>query len=77
MGPAEHAELLAQRPVPVWLGRLVALGGTVLPDQLARPPLGDAEHPLEVGDGAAPAGRAHQFPRPSSFNAWIWSSLSA
>jgi hypothetical protein len=26
MGPAERAELLAQRPVPVWLGRLVALG---------------------------------------------------
>ena len=49
----------------------------MLPDQLARPPLGDAEHLLEVLDGAAPAGRAHQFPRPSSFKAWIWSSLSA
>src|SRR4029453_10218580 len=77
MGPAERTELLAQRPVPVGLGRLVALGGAGLPDQLARPPLRDAQHPPGVGDGAAPAGRAHQFPRPSSFKAWIWSSLSA
>jgi hypothetical protein len=77
MGPAELAQLLPQRPVSIRLGRLVALGGAVLPDQLARPPLGDPEHPLEVLDGAAPAGRAHQVPRPSSFRASIWSSLSA
>jgi hypothetical protein len=64
MGPAELAELFTQRPVAVWLDRLVALGAAVLPDQLARPPLGDAEHLLEVLDGAAPAGRAHQFPPP-------------
>src|SRR5204863_7716060 len=74
---AELAELFTQRPVAVWLGRLVALGAAVLPDQLARPPLRHAEHSLQVLDGAAPAGRAHQFPRPSSFKAWIWSSLSA
>jgi hypothetical protein len=55
----------------------MALGGAVLADQLARPPLRDAQHTLQVLDGAAPAGRAHQVPRPSSFNAWIWSSLSA
>jgi hypothetical protein len=39
MGPAELAKLLAQRPIAVGLERLVALGGAVLPDQLARPPL--------------------------------------
>jgi hypothetical protein len=39
MRPAEPAELLAQRPVPIRLGWLMALSGTVLPDQLARPPL--------------------------------------
>jgi hypothetical protein len=44
---------------------LVALGAAVLPDQLARPPLGDPEHRLQVLDGAAPAGRAHQIPRPA------------
>jgi hypothetical protein len=77
MGPAEPTELLTERPVPVGLGRLVALGGAVLPDQPARPPLGDAEHPLQALDGAAPAGRAHQVPHPSSFKDSIWSSLSA
>jgi hypothetical protein len=58
MGAAERAELLTQRPVPVRLGRLVALGGAVLPDQPVCPPLRHAEHPLQVFDGAAPAGRA-------------------
>ena len=77
MGSAERPELLTERSIPVGLHRLVALGAAVLPDQLARPPLGDPEHPLKVLDGAAPAGRAHQFPRPSSFRASIWSSLSA
>jgi hypothetical protein len=77
MGPAEGTELLTERPVPVRLGRLVALGAAMLPDQLARPPPGDAEHQLQVLDGAAPAGRAHQVPRPSSFKASICSSLSA
>jgi hypothetical protein len=77
MGSAEGTKLLAERSIPVRRDRLVALGGAVLPDQLARPPLGDTEHPLKVLDGAAPAGRAHQFPRPSSFSAWICSSLSA
>ena len=68
MRPAEPAELLAQGSVPVGLDRLVALGGAVLADQLARPPLGHPEHPLQVLDGAAPPRRAHQFPRPSSFS---------
>jgi hypothetical protein len=77
MGPTERTELLTQGSVAVRLSRPMALGRAVLPDQLARPPLGDPEHLLEVLDGAAPAGRAHQFPRPSSFSASIWSSLSA
>jgi hypothetical protein len=71
MHAAELAQLGSQCPVPVGLDRLVALGGAVLPDQPARPPLGHAEHLLQVVDGAAPAGRAHQFPRPSSFKASI------
>jgi hypothetical protein len=53
----------------------VTLGAAVLPDQLARPPLRHPKHLLEMFDGAAPAGRTHQFPRPSSFRAWIWSSF--
>ena len=77
MGPAEGTKLLAQRPILIRLHGLMALGAAMLPDQLARPPLGDPEHWLEVLDGAAPAGRAHQFPRPSSLSASIWSSLSA
>jgi hypothetical protein len=77
MRPAELAQLVTEGSVPVRFHGLVALGGAVLPDQLARPPLGDPEYPLKVLDGAAPAGRAHQFPRPSSFKASIWSSLSA
>ena len=56
MDPAERTELLTERSIPVGLHRLVALGAAVLPDQLARPPLGDPEHPLQVLDGAAPAG---------------------
>jgi hypothetical protein len=77
MGPAEPAELFTQRPIPVRLDGLVTLGAGVLPDQLARPPLRPPNHLLELVDGAAPAGRAHQVPRPSSFSAWICSSLSA
>jgi hypothetical protein len=50
----------------------VTLGAARLPDQLGRPPLGDPEHRLRVLNGAPPAGRAHQFPRPSSFKASIW-----
>jgi hypothetical protein len=71
MGPAELAELLTEGSVAVWLKWLVALCGPMLPDQLARPPLGHPEHALQVFNGAAPAGRAHQFPRPSSFKASI------
>jgi len=46
MDPAELAELLAQRLVPVGLAGLVALGGAVLADDLAGQPLGDAQHAL-------------------------------
>jgi hypothetical protein len=65
MGPAALAQLGSQRPVPVRRQGLVALGGAVLPDQPARPPRRDAEHPLAVLDGAASAGRAHRFPHPT------------
>ena len=65
MSPAELAQLGSQRPVPVGLGRLVALGAAVLPDQPARPPLRHAEPPLEVLHGAAPAGRLTSFPAPA------------
>src|SRR4029453_15165869 len=77
MGAAELAQRLAEGPVPIGLDRLVALGGAVLPDQLGRPPLGDPAHLQEGLNGAAPAGRAHQFLRPSSLRASTWSSLSA
>ena len=75
--PAELPQLGSQGPVPVRLDGLVTLGAARLPDQLGRPPLGDPEHPLQVLNGAPPAGRAHQFPRPSSFKASMWSFLSA
>jgi hypothetical protein len=39
MRPAELAQLLAQRPVPVRRDRLMTLGRAVLADQLAGPPL--------------------------------------
>jgi len=47
------AELLAQRPVPVWLERLVALGGAMLADDPAGQPLGEAQHALQMVHGAA------------------------
>src|SRR4029453_17066331 len=77
MGPAEPAQRLAEGAVPIGLDRPKTLGAAGLPDQLARPPLRHPQHLLEVGGGPAPAGRAHQVPRPSSFNASICSSLSA
>ena len=48
MGAAELAQRLAEGPVPIRLDRLVALGGAVLPDQPARPPLGHPKYLLEV-----------------------------
>jgi hypothetical protein len=78
MRPAELAQLVAERPIAVRLDGSVALGAAVLPDQPARPPLGDDEHPLEMFDGAAPrGGPGSPVSRPSFFRAWIWSSLSA
>jgi hypothetical protein len=77
MDPAERAELLTERSIPVGLHRLMALGAAVLADQPARPPLRDAQHALQVRCGAPAACWAHQFPRPSSFKASIRNSLSA
>ena len=75
--PAPQSDLAQQLLKDPYQFDFLALGAAVLPDQLARPPLRHPEHPLQVLDRAAPAGRAHQFPRPSSFKASIWSSLSA
>jgi len=49
MGTAELAELLAQGPVPVGPGRLMTLGGAVLPDQPARPPAATPQTPVADG----------------------------
>src|SRR4029453_19602458 len=77
MGPAEPAQRLAEGAVPIGLDRPKTLGAAGLPDQLARPPLRHPKHLLEVGDGAAPAGRAHQVPPPTPFNAPICRFFSA
>jgi hypothetical protein len=77
MGPAELAELLAQRPVPLRLGGLVALGRAVLADDPAGQPLGEAQHALEMVHGAAATCRAQTFPLASSRRASFSSSASA
>jgi hypothetical protein len=61
MRAAEPEQLLAQHLVPVGLQWPVALGGAVLRDQLARPPLRAAEHPLQMFDRAAPAAGLTSF----------------
>ena len=61
VGAAELAQLLPGSD-PGQTRGLVALGGAVLPDQLARPPLGDAEHLLQVLDGAARRAGITSFP---------------
>jgi hypothetical protein len=55
----------------------VALGGAVLADDPARPPLRDPEPLLEHLHGSASPRRAYQFPRLISRRASISSSLSA
>jgi hypothetical protein len=56
--PRPHAQIT----VGVCLGRLVALCRAVLADDLACPPLRDAEPLLEHVNGSASPRRAHQFP---------------
>lgn len=54
-----------------------SLGGAGLPDHLARPPLRDAEHTLEVRNGGPATTWAQKFPRAISFSATTSNSLSA
>jgi hypothetical protein len=77
MGPAEPAQLLTEGSVAVGLGRLVALGGAVLADDPAGQPLGEAQHALQMRDGAAAGCRAQKFPLASSRRASFSSSASA
>ena len=77
MAAAELAEFGAQGLVTLRLDRLVALGGTVLTDDAAGQPLGDAQHALQVIHGAAAACRAQKVPLASSRRASFSSSASA
>src|SRR5205814_2108502 len=77
MPTCEHAQLRAQITIRVDLSGLVPLGGAVLPDDLARPPLRDAEPLLQHVRGSTSPRRAHQFPRAISLSARFSSSLSA
>jgi hypothetical protein len=77
MGSAQLAQLGAQRPIPVGLDGLVALGGAMLANDTAGQPLGEAQHALQMGYGAAATCRAHPFPLASSRRASFSSSASA
>jgi hypothetical protein len=77
MGTAERTKLLAQRPITLRLGGLVALGGAVLTDDPAGQPLGETQHALQMVHGAAATCRAQKFPLASSRRASFSSSASA
>jgi hypothetical protein len=72
--PRPQAGDLAQQRPQYLVGldglRLVALGGTVLADELAGPALADAEAVLQQQDRSTPAGWAQKFPFANSFSAW-------
>jgi hypothetical protein len=65
MDAAELPQLGAEGLVPLGLDRLVTLGGAVLPDQLARPPLGDPEHLLECSTARRRRAGLTSFPAPA------------
>src|SRR6266516_3446103 len=65
---AEVPQLRSECPVSVSLHLRVALGASVLADQLAGPSLRDAQHALQVLHRSTPACSAHQFPRPRSLS---------
>jgi hypothetical protein len=73
----EAPQPLAQVPVRIRLDRFVALCGAMLSDDLACPPLREAEAVGEHDHRSPPPRRAHQFPRLISRRAVITSSLSA
>lgn len=56
---------------------LVTLSRTVLPDQLARPALGDPMTADQAAHRVTSTGRAHQSPRCKSFNIEISRACSA
>jgi hypothetical protein len=62
-------QLGPQRPIDIVDGGVVALGGAVLPDEMAGPALADAEAFLQQQDRSAPAGWAQKFPFANSFSA--------
>ena len=64
----------AQRRIIIGPHRLVTLSGARLPDHPACPALADGETVAKHRDRLAPAGRAYQFPRAISFNAWFSST---
>jgi hypothetical protein len=66
----ELAQPLAQRIIAIGIiARLVALGGGVLPRDLARPPLRQTEPLDDHANGIASARRAQKFPFAISFSA--------
>jgi hypothetical protein len=67
-------ELAAQVGIGVGLGRAMALGGAVLPDDSARPPLREAEAHLEHVGGSTSLRRAYHFPDAISFSATMSSA---
>lgn len=77
MTSSELAQPRSQLPVGVRFDRLTALGGPVLADDLAGPPLRQPEPGLEHVHGSASPRRAHQFPLATSRKARFSSSLSA
>src|SRR5205807_149256 len=64
-------------PIRIRLGWLVSLGGAILTDDQARPPLRNVEPFAQHVHGPTSPRRAHQFPRAISRNATFSSSLSA
>jgi hypothetical protein len=66
----EPPQPLAQRIIAIGIiARLVALGGAVLPRDLARPPLRQTEPLDDYASGIASARRAQKFPFAISFSA--------
>ena len=73
----ERPQLSAQRRIVLGPLGLVPLGRAVLPAHSACPALADAEAVAKHRDRLSPTGRAHQFPRATSFNARFSSAWSA
>jgi hypothetical protein len=70
----EPAQLRAQRRVIRRAHRLATLRAAMLTNHPASPALADAKTITKHRDRLAPTGRAYQFPREISFNAWFSST---